>query len=183
MVGIVCAGAAGLALALLLQRAGVSCGVLERQDAASLCASMKAGMLGHRTVELLKRHGLADTILERGRRIGSCEFRAGGDAFVLDYAALCGGRWAPIYPSTSAKGTVYGIHPRGFAGSMHRSATMTASRLPRVWRRQEFSNLMLGLFNAAAGFAYGLRRARLDQILGDPQFSRFFARSYVGVDA
>jgi hypothetical protein len=38
-------------------------------------------------------------------------------------------------------------------------------------------------FVAAAGFAYGLRRARLQQILCDPQFSRFFAHAHVGVDA
>ena len=64
-------------------------------------------------------------------------------------------------------------------------------RLPRVWRHQEFSNLMLSLFNAgvtpgdhrdSTGFSYGLRRARLDQIVHDPQFSRWFARAYVGVD-
>ena len=64
-------------------------------------------------------------------------------------------------------------------------------RLPHVWRHQEFSNLMLSLFNAGAapgdhrdstGFSYGLRRARLDQIVHDPHFSRWFARAYVGVD-
>ena len=61
------------------------------------------------------------------------------------------------------------------------------TRLPQVWRHQEFSNLMLSLFNAGAadgssGFSYGLRRARLDLVLTDPRFSRWFAHSYVGVD-
>ena len=41
---------------------------------------------------------------------------------------------------------------------------------------------MLSLFNAGAGFSYGLRRARLDLVVGDPHFSRWFARAYVGVD-
>jgi len=60
-----------------------------------------------------------------------------------------------------------------------------------VWRHQEFSSLMLSLFNAgsagatgnagnsgtAAGgdggreFSYRLRRARLDLIVGDPRFA------------
>ena len=50
---------------------------------------------------------------------------------------------------------------------------------------------MLSLFNAGAapddhadssGFSYGLRRARLDPIVGDRRFSRWFAHAYVGVD-
>jgi hypothetical protein len=50
---------------------------------------------------------------------------------------------------------------------------------------QEFSNLMLSLFNAGTpgggqAFSYGLRRARLDLIVGDTQFSRWFARAYAG---
>jgi hypothetical protein len=32
------------------------------------------------------------------------------------------------------------------------------------------------------GFSSGLRRARLDQIVNDPQFSRWFAGAYVGID-
>jgi hypothetical protein len=33
------------------------------------------------------------------------------------------------------------------------------------------------------GFAYGLRRARLVQVLNDARFSHLFARAYVGIDA
>jgi p-hydroxybenzoate 3-monooxygenase len=385
VVCIVGAGPAGLVTAHLLQRAGVSFVVLERQEADELRAHVKAGMIEHRTVELLGSHGLADTIVGRGRRMGMCEFRADGQAFVLDYAGLCGGRGHFIYPQhelvadwagqllaaggdlrfgveatgvaqcedravvsavggkaaepvtveceavavcggaagvlsagesgvsaayptrwltliaaapPSIAGTIYGLHARGFAGQMHRSAAMTRfmlevpadqdyrqwgddriwaeleqrlavagrppiqrgeflerdildhrvrvcepmqhdrvflagdaahlitpaggkgmniaiqdavelasglnqrygeqndgrrlagysqTRLPRVWRHQEFSNFMLGLFNAGAagggtGFSYGLRRARLDLVVGDPQFSRWFAHAYAGVD-
>jgi hypothetical protein len=45
---------------------------------------------------------------------------------------------------------------------------------------------MLSLFNAGpaggSGFSYGLRRARLSLVLSDPQFARWFAHTYVGVD-
>ena len=385
---IVGAGPAGLVVAHLLRQAGVSFVVLERQPLQRLRARMKAGMIEHRTVELLRAHGLAESILERGRRLGSCEFRVDGEAFVLDYASLCGhGHW--IYPqqelvgdwveqllaagcdvrfgiearsvlqdeggaavaavgsggssltvecelvaccdgaasvfspgmsaaavahpfrwlslianvAPSSEGTIYGLHRHGFAGQMHRSATMTRfmlevptgdgyddwpdqriwaelqdrlavtsrpsltegefverdildhrvrvcepmqhgrlflvgdaahlitpaggkgmniaiqdavelaggireqfgdsdesarlaryseTRLPHVWRQQEFSNLMLSLFNAGTGvddqtddgkrFSYGLRRARLDQVINDPSFSHWFAREYVGID-
>ena len=390
MVCVLGAGPAGLAVAHLLQRAGISFVVLERQRADGLRGRMKAGMIEHRTVELLKACGLADTILERGTQVGVCEFRADGEAFVLDYAALCGGRGHYIYPQQelvgewveqlltaggdirfgvratgveqdehgctvsgvdassgaaltiaceavaccdgagsafsggidaasvlhpfrwltliaavppSSPGTIYALHPRGFAGQMHRSPTMTRfmlevpaaeafdswpddriwaelqdrlavtgrqpieqgefvehdildhrvrvctvmqhgrvffagdaahlitpaggkgmniaiqdaielgaglcelygapndgrrlasyteARLPHIWRHQEFSNLMLSLFNLGTGvtderagglrFSHALRRARLDLVVNDPHFSRWFAHAFAGAD-
>jgi len=98
VVGIVGAGPAGLVTAHLLQRAGVPFVVLERQEADGLRARVKAGMIEHRTVELLGPYGLAEPIVARGRQIGMCEFRADGQAFMLDYAGLCGGRGHYIYP-------------------------------------------------------------------------------------
>ena len=77
----------------------------------------------------------------------------------------------------------YGQHSDG-----RRLASYTQTRLPQVWRHQEFSNLMLTLFNVGAAggggtdFSYGLRRARLDLIVSDPQYSRWFAHAYAGVD-
>jgi len=347
-------------------------------------------MIEQRTVELLKPYGLAETILARGSRVGVCEFRVDGQALVLDYAALCGGRGHYIYPqqelvgdwveqllaaggdlrfgvevthveqrdacavvraviaatgatltiecevvaccdgaasafsggfeaasvlhpfrwltliaaaAPASEGTVYGLHPHGFAGQMHRSATMTRfmlevpagdglddwpderiwaelqdrlrvanrppltqgefverdlldhrvrvyqpmqhgrlflagdaahlitpaggkgmniaiqdavelatglrdrygqrnddqrlarysqTRLPSIWHQQEFSNLMLSLFTGGGGidnqdqagkaFSYGLRRARLDQVLTDPNYAHWFAHAYVGIN-
>ena len=98
VVCIVGAGPAGLVTAHLLQRAGISFVVLERQEADGLRARVKAGLIEYRTVELLSPHGLADPIVGRGGRIGMIEFRADGQAFVLDYAGLCGGRGSYIYP-------------------------------------------------------------------------------------
>jgi p-hydroxybenzoate 3-monooxygenase len=385
VVCIVGAGPAGLVAAHLLQRAQISFVVLERQEADGLRARVKAGLIEHRTVELLGPYGLAEPIVRRGGRVGMIEFRADGQAFMLDYAGLCGGRgsytypqhelvavWAEqlqaagadlrfgveatgveqsedgavvravrgpagepvsveceavvagdgaggvlcagaaavsaVYPTRwltliaaappSTPGAIYGLHARGFAGQLHRSAAMTRfmleipagegygqwdddriwaeleqrlaaagrpaigrgefierdildhrvrvcdpmqhgrvflagdaahlitpaggkgmniaiqdavelasglaerygehrdgrrlgsytrTRLPQVWRHQEFSNLMLSLFNAGTAdggrdFSYGLRRARMDLIVSDPQFSRWFARAYAGVD-
>ena len=83
-----------------------------------------------------------------------------------------------------ASGLIERYGPRGDAGRLERYSQI---RLPHIWRHQEFSNLMLSLFNAGAdagrsGFSYRLRRARLDMVLTDPQFSRWFAHTYVGVD-
>jgi p-hydroxybenzoate 3-monooxygenase len=104
VVCIVGAGPAGLVTAHLLQRAGISFVVLERQDADGLCARVKAGLIEHRTVELLGRYGLADPIAGRGGRVGMIEFRADGQAMVLDYAGLCGGRGSYTYPQQELVG-------------------------------------------------------------------------------
>jgi p-hydroxybenzoate 3-monooxygenase len=98
LVGIVGAGPAGLVVAHVLQRAGISFVLFERQGADELRVRVKAGMIEHRTVLLLERHGLAQPILERGSRIGTCEFRTDGDSVFLDYARLCGGVGHYIYP-------------------------------------------------------------------------------------
>jgi p-hydroxybenzoate 3-monooxygenase len=98
VVCIVGAGPAGLALAHLLRRANIDFVVLERQGAEAHRARTKAGMIEPRTVDMLRSHGLADTILTRGVRNGVCEFRADGEAFVLDYGALTNGQGHYVYP-------------------------------------------------------------------------------------
>src|SRR5215471_15986916 len=104
VVCVVGAGPAGLALAHVLHRARISFVLLERQDADGLRARMKAGMIEQRTVEALKPHGLAEPIVSRGSKIGICEFRVEGEAFVLDYAARCDGRGHYIYPQQELVG-------------------------------------------------------------------------------
>jgi p-hydroxybenzoate 3-monooxygenase len=68
-----------------------------------------------------------------------------------------------------------------------RLGNYTASRLPDIWRYQEFSNWMLGILHAGpAGqtdkpdFIQRLRRARLDRMINDPVYARWFGRSYSG---
>ena len=103
VVCVVGAGPAGLVTAHLLWRAGISFVVLERQEAHVLCARVKAGLIEHRTVELLGPHGLAGPILGRGGQVGMIEFRADGHAFVLDYRpSLPQESWHRSPPTLSA---------------------------------------------------------------------------------
>jgi p-hydroxybenzoate 3-monooxygenase len=75
----------------------------------------------------------------------------------------------------------------GDAANDDRLRGYTASRLPDIWRYQEFSNWMLSILHAGpAGqtekqdFVYRLRRARLDQMINDPVYARWFGRAYSG---
>jgi p-hydroxybenzoate 3-monooxygenase len=85
----------------------------------------------------------------------------------------------------------------GKAGTGDRLAGYSATRLPEIWRYEEFSNWVLGVLHAgpapaeqaaskpdhnAGGpdFAHRLRRARLDRLNADPLFARWFALSFTG---
>lgn len=93
------AGPAGTLLGILLVRAGIGCVVLDRLDREEIPVhAPRAGLIEHRTVELLKAHGLAGPLLEHGIRHGSIEFRTPEKTFELDYAALCGGHSSWVYP-------------------------------------------------------------------------------------
>jgi len=83
----------------------------------------------------------------------------------------------------------------GDAASGDRLENYTASRLPDIWRYQEFSNWMLSILHAGLAeqtanaqtqitssrdFAHRLRRARLERMIKDPEYARWFGRSYSG---
>jgi p-hydroxybenzoate 3-monooxygenase len=96
-VGIVGAGPAGLLLASLLHEAGVECVVYERHSRAHVESRARAGVLEHRTVETLRRHGLAGRMLREGLPHGACVFLCESRRLRLDYGSLSGVRhW--IYP-------------------------------------------------------------------------------------
>lgn len=180
VVCIVGAGPAGLVTAHLLPaaRAGRIWAELERRLAAAGRPTIRRGEFIERDI-LDHRVRVCDP-MQYGR-----VFLAGDAAHLITPAGGKGMNMA-IQDAVELAGGLagrYGGHRDG-----RRLADYTRTRLPHIWRHQEFSNLMLSLFNAAAAdgggpdFSYGLRRARLDLILGDPQYSRWFASAYAGID-
>ena len=96
-VGIVGAGPAGLFAANVLTRAGIDTVVVERLDESAVRARARAGLIEDRTARLLDRYGLAAGMHQRGKTLGTCEFRRGGHGYVYDYGSLCGARHR-VYP-------------------------------------------------------------------------------------
>ena len=97
-VGIIGAGPAGLVLSHLLAKQGIESVVLENRSREYIEHRVRAGLLENRTVELLKRHGLGDRMIEEGMPHRGTEFRVHGRRHRIPYSDLYGGREMLVYP-------------------------------------------------------------------------------------
>jgi p-hydroxybenzoate 3-monooxygenase len=95
-VGIVGAGPAGLMLALLLERAGISSVVLERRDRPYVEGRVRAGLLEQNTVDLMRRLDVADRLEEEGLPHDGIHLRWQGETLHVPMAGLTG-RQVTIY--------------------------------------------------------------------------------------
>jgi p-hydroxybenzoate 3-monooxygenase len=95
---IVGAGPAGLVVAWLLHHADVPFLLVERQAREDIGTQPKAGIVEYRTVELLRREGIADVALHFEAENRRVEFRTPQLAHVFDYADLTGDRPHYVFP-------------------------------------------------------------------------------------
>jgi p-hydroxybenzoate 3-monooxygenase len=96
-VGIVGAGPAGLFLALLLQRAGIDCVVLESRSRDYVESRVRAGVLEQGTVDLMEDLGV-DARLRRECMIDAAlDIRFSGKLIHLDLPGMTGGKLVHIY--------------------------------------------------------------------------------------
>ena len=95
-VGIVGAGPAGLTLALLLQRHGVDCVVLEARSREYVERRVRAGLLEYNTVELLHRLEVDERLEREGLRHSGVYVRRPGHTQHIDIQRLTG-RHLTIY--------------------------------------------------------------------------------------
>jgi p-hydroxybenzoate 3-monooxygenase len=89
-VGIVGAGPAGLLLSHLLARAGIESVVLEARSRAYVEQRVRAGVLEHPTVELLREVGLADRLDREGMPHEGVSLRFEGVDHRIDFIDLVG---------------------------------------------------------------------------------------------
>ncbi|MGH8920144.1 MAG: 4-hydroxybenzoate 3-monooxygenase, partial [Actinomycetes bacterium] len=88
--GIVGAGPAGLLLSHLLARLGIDSVVLEARSRAYVEQRVRAGVLEHPTVELLREVGLADRLDREGLPHEGISLRFDGGTHRIDFADLVG---------------------------------------------------------------------------------------------
>jgi p-hydroxybenzoate 3-monooxygenase len=89
-VGIVGAGPAGLLLSHLLARQGIDSVVLEARSRAYVEQRVRAGVLEHPTVELLREVGLGDRLDREGMAHEGISLRFDGGDHRIDFADLVG---------------------------------------------------------------------------------------------
>jgi p-hydroxybenzoate 3-monooxygenase len=89
-VGIVGAGPAGLLLSHLLARAGIDSVVLEARSRSYVEQRLRAGVLEHPTVELLREVGLAERLDREGMSHEGISLRFEGASHRIDFADLVG---------------------------------------------------------------------------------------------
>ncbi|WP_417723698.1 4-hydroxybenzoate 3-monooxygenase [Salipiger sp.] len=105
-VAIIGAGPAGLLLSQLLNRAGVSTVVLERQTRAHVLARIRAGILEWSTVELLRAAGVDVRMEREGIPHEGCVLASGDTQLRIDFRALTG-RQVMVYGQTEVTSDLY----------------------------------------------------------------------------
>src|SRR6478735_10289689 len=89
-VAIVGAGPAGLVLSHLLAARGIDCVVLEQRDRSYVEHRVRAGVLEHPTVELLRELGLADRLDREGLTHRGIQLAFDGVRHRIDFVELTG---------------------------------------------------------------------------------------------
>ncbi len=93
-------GPAGIVLGNILLQDGIDCIVVDKYNREKIYARGRAGVIESTTVNLLKKHGLADTLFANGYTHDCCEFRCRDYSIVLKYGELSGGDVHYIYPQS-----------------------------------------------------------------------------------
>jgi len=97
-VGIVGAGPAGLMLSHLLHLEGIESVVLETRSREHVQSRLRAGVLEHGTVELLREVGLGERMQRLGMVQNGIDFRFGGRSHRIDFTEATKGRTVMVYP-------------------------------------------------------------------------------------
>jgi p-hydroxybenzoate 3-monooxygenase len=97
-VGIVGAGPAGLMLSHMLHLEGIESVILERSEREHVRTRLRAGVLEHGTVDMMRELGLGERIAKLGLRQHAIDYRFAGRSHQIDFTEATGGRSVWVYP-------------------------------------------------------------------------------------
>jgi len=99
-VGIIGSGPAGLLLAQLLDKAGISSIILERKDRAYVEGRIRAGVLEQGTVDLLNEAGVGERCAREGMVHKGCYISIEDERFEINFEELTGDKHVVVYGQT-----------------------------------------------------------------------------------
>ena len=97
-VAIIGAGPAGLMLSHMLHLEGIESVIIERSAREHVQARLRAGVLEHGTVEMMRELGLGGRLATLGMEQHAIDFRFGGQAHRINFHEETGGRSVWVYP-------------------------------------------------------------------------------------
>lgn len=96
-VGIIGAGPAGLMLAQILHAQGIESVIVERASREHVRTRLRAGVLEHGSVEMMREFGVGDRVAKLGLKQRAIDFRFAGESHPIDFEEVCG-RNTWVYP-------------------------------------------------------------------------------------
>jgi p-hydroxybenzoate 3-monooxygenase len=146
-VGIVGAGPAGLFLALLLQRAGIDCVVLESKSRDYVESRVRAGVLEQGTVSLMEELGAGERLHREGMPDPRLDIRFSGGTIHIDLPVLTPGKIVTVYGQQEVVKDLIAVHlSRGGAALFDAEATHVEGldgKRPTIHFRHEGSDKTL----------------------------------------
>ncbi|NET57191.1 MAG: 4-hydroxybenzoate 3-monooxygenase [Symploca sp. SIO2E6] len=93
-------GPSGIVLGNIMLNNGIDCIILDKYNREEIYARGRAGVIEITTVQQLKKHHLAEPILNNAYTHGTCEFRSPEKSITFEYASLTGGDVHYVYPQS-----------------------------------------------------------------------------------
>jgi len=185
-VAIIGAGPAGMLLAELLRQAGVDCVVVEKHSRAHVLSRIRAGVLEPGTVELLRRHGLADRLDREGHAHDGMKIVwAGREGFFIDVHRHLGQRFV-AYGQTQIQEDLFAAADRHGTVVVHDAQDVELAGLdtprPQVrWRRDDGEPMRLDCDFVAGcdGFHGASRRAMPRSVLRE--YEKVYPFGWLGI--
>ena len=183
-VAIIGAGPAGLFLAHLLRRRGISAMVLERHDRAYVEGRVRAGVLDQNTMNVLCALGLDDRMRAEGLVHEGTNLVSDGEMFRIDMAARSGGRRVVVYGQQEVMHDLFEAALRDGVPLVFEAAEVTLHEIggkPFVtWRSQGIEHRLDCDFIAGCDGFHGVSREAIPQT-ARRTFERIYPFGWLGI--